>query len=148
MFRSTIHALILAIIFCPAAFAEPAFRRGDADLDGNITLNDAIHILKYSFLGTAKIVCGDAADADDDGLISLNDPIDVLKYLFLDTVKIPAPGTDCGIDPTRDELSCASYPLCREIDPPSDRATVELRSRTAGAWSVFVESERRLSHRE
>jgi hypothetical protein len=79
----------------------PIFRRGDVDENSIVEFNDAIDILKFSFLGSTEIPCRDAADADDDSRVDQSDVILILSFLFLGQFEIPAPGPVlCGIDPT------------------------------------------------
>ncbi len=91
------------------------FHRGDADVNGTLQLTDAVRILNSLFLGTGVLPCRDAADSDDNGALQLTDAVRILNVLFLGTGSIPAPGPGltgepCGLDPTDDDLDCASYP--------------------------------------
>ena len=85
------------------------FRRGDADADGQVQINDAVQVLSRLFLGGDALLCEDAADADDSGTLSLDDPIRLLSWLFLADDPPPAPGpTTCGPDVGADALTCAA----------------------------------------
>jgi hypothetical protein len=86
------------------------FRRGDADGDGAVELNDAIAVLSRLFLGGDPPACPDGADANDDGEVNLTDPITLLNRLFLGAAPLPPPGPGgCGEDPTADALAaCAA----------------------------------------
>lgn len=86
------------------------FRRGDGDGSGRVDMTDPINNLKFQFLGGFAPMCFDALDTDDSGTVDLSDPIRSLTFLFLGGVEIPAPGLDCGVDPTFDSLGCAGYP--------------------------------------
>ncbi len=97
---------------CVLTPGDMRFRRGDADTDGKLSLNDAIRTLNFLFLGTAKLTCQDAADADDTGKITLNDAILTLNFLFLGG-RLPVGGGTCTVDMTRDELGCQSYRVCQ-----------------------------------
>jgi hypothetical protein len=88
------------------------FRRGDATDDGELDISDAIAILNPFFLGVGPIRCRDAMDSDDNGRIEITDAIRILAYLFLGGATIPPPLTDCGEDPTLDELDCGIYGSC------------------------------------
>ena len=91
----------------------PLFRRADPDNNGAVQLTDGIYILNFLFLGGAAPICGDAADADDNGAIQLTDGIFILNFLFLGGEGPPAPGLDCGEDPTPgDELGCENFDSC------------------------------------
>ncbi len=81
------------------------FRRGDANLDGLTDLADALTILDGLFLDL-DLTCPSAADVDDSGALDLADPIQLLTALFGTGYAIPGPTIDCGVDPTRDSLSC------------------------------------------
>jgi hypothetical protein len=98
----------------PCTSPTTGFRRGDADVSGAVNINDAIRIMNVLFLGIGVIACDDAADADDSGAVNINDAIRIMNVLFLGIGVIPAPGAgNCGIDPTEDGASCASYsPTC------------------------------------
>lgn len=89
-----------------------AFRRGDANGDGNLDLADAVKILGYLFTDNS-LLCLDAADGNDDGGIDLADAIVVLTYLFDNQGPLPAPFDECGTDLTPDDgLDCEDYPPC------------------------------------
>ena len=85
------------------------FRRGDADVSGEVDFTDAIAQLEHLFLGRGVLLCDDAVDSNDDGLTDFSDAIHTLTVLFLGGF-IPASGKDrCGTDPTPDALDCAFY---------------------------------------
>jgi len=88
------------------------FRRMDVDGDGSMMINDAVRILEALWLGGRPLPCRDAADANDDGEIDIADAISTLNHLFANSGRIPAPFRCCGIDPTIDDLDCASFPPC------------------------------------
>ena len=86
-----------------------AFRRADANTDGQQDISDAVFTLSYLFAQGPAPSCLDAADMNDDGEVDIADPVYVLQYLF---VNGPAPGEPFlqpGIDPTQDDLDCAAY---------------------------------------
>lgn len=88
------------------AGVEPVrFYRGDANLDGRVTLADAFAILRHLWLGSS-IGCDDAADVDDDGEINQSDPIFLLQSIFLREDSVPPPFSRAGVDPTPDALGC------------------------------------------
>lgn len=91
--------------------------RGDANLDGNANLSDAVFILGCAFLGTECTTCDDAADVNDDAKLDITDPIYLLNFLFLGGPALPPPVGECGEDPTEDALGCASFPACTPLDP-------------------------------
>lgn len=89
--------------------AAELFYRGDADLNGDVDLSDAIYILNFLFLGGAAPGCEDGADASDDGDLGLTDAIYILNFLFLGGSELPPPSpfnTCPGPDPTEDGLGC------------------------------------------
>ena len=90
-----------------------AFHRGDANGDTRVDISDPIRLLNYLFLDAAEPGCLDATDANDDGRADISDAIFLLEDLFAPYLEslIPAPGPfDCGLDPTTDDLGCASSP--------------------------------------
>jgi hypothetical protein len=101
----------------PCAARAPRFRRGDADGNGAVIINDAIFTLSFLFLGGPDAVCADALDADNDGRLLINDAIGVLGYLFLGSAAPRSPFPDCGSDPEGDEdgVGCEeSHASCRD----------------------------------
>lgn len=112
-------ALVVAVI-SPSFFGglglraeEPEggteFIRGDANIDGKVTLADVFSILGYLHRG-GKLDCFDAADVDDDGLISTADWLSLL--VLVNRIGVPlgglrGPYPQRGLDPTRDDdLDC------------------------------------------
>jgi PKD repeat protein len=96
--------------------AGPRLVRGDANSDGSINLTDGVIPLLYLFSGGAEPACMDSADTNDTGAIEITDAIIVFGWLFSGG-SAPAPpsptsagylATDCGEDPTIDDLGCAS----------------------------------------
>ena len=92
------------------------FVRGDVDSSGLIELTDGVVALSYLFSGGTEPACFDSADVDDSGTVELTDAVLIFGWLFLGG---PAPSPpsptvgeyaaeDCGIDPTDDDLDCAS----------------------------------------
>jgi hypothetical protein len=89
------------------------FVRGDANSDGKVDISDAIRGFVFLFLGASPPLCLDTDDANDDGSVDITDGIHILNDFFREGTGIPAPGPfECGIDPTRDAISCGSYPHC------------------------------------
>ncbi len=92
------------------------FIRGDYDANGELAMADALGLLvwKYHQPGGVPPPCEDAADYDDNGDISMADAVGLLlfKYHQPGGVPPPPPYPDCGPDPTKDGLSCDSYPPC------------------------------------
>ncbi len=84
---------------------QPSFLRGDARVDQEIDISDAVFLLNHLFNGGPPSECEDAADADDSGELDLTDAIRILQYLFLGGT-IPPPTGRPGPDPTMDPLDC------------------------------------------
>ena len=92
--------------------APVPFVRGDSNLDGEINISDAIHMLGFLFLGTADLVCRDAADVDDDGQNDLADSIGLFNFLFAGGGPPAPPWPSCGIDGGVDAVDCEGFPAC------------------------------------
>jgi len=87
------------------------FRRGDADGNGGVAINDAIVVANWLRLAGDEPDCVDSADADDSGLVDDLDPLFILAFLMLGGPPPPAPGpySNCASDPTPDILDCGFY---------------------------------------
>ncbi|MBQ5687566.1 MAG: hypothetical protein IIV23_07665, partial [Ruminococcus sp.] len=65
-----VAVLLTALAVVPAA-ADEAYQKGDANMDGRVTINDATHIQRY----LAEVSACDSfwelftADADNDGVV-------------------------------------------------------------------------------
>ena len=106
--------------------AEQPFLRGDSNASGEVTLADALTTLGHIFLRSPEsLPCQDAADANDNGSLSLADGLYTLRFLFVEGPKHPAPGNECGTDPTDDDLDCAEFEPCPEDDPGDPGDPVE-----------------------
>jgi hypothetical protein len=88
------------------------FRRGDTNDDGEVIITDSIFMLNFLFLGGRRPVCMDALDTNDDGQVDISDASYALNHLFLGGPRLPAPYPECGVDPTPDDVPCASQPEC------------------------------------
>ncbi|MCA8959421.1 MAG: VCBS repeat-containing protein [Planctomycetes bacterium] len=92
------------------------FLRGDANIDGQVGIADAVRTLEALFLpGTPPLECSDAGDVNDDGSLDISDAAYLLGYLFIPgSPEPPAPGAlGCGADPTADALQdCTAVPTC------------------------------------
>ena len=87
-----------------------SFRRGDADRNRTVAINDAVAILNALFGEAGGLACEDAGDVDDDGIVNLTDAVRILRWLFLDDAMPVAPGPfDCGPDPTADAFAQCTY---------------------------------------
>ncbi len=93
--------------------AKPFFRRGDCNDDGTVNISDAVFSLGSLFLAAGDPACDDACDSNDDGTVDISDAINTLGVLFLGSGVVPPPGmTECGVDPTDDEVGCDAVERC------------------------------------
>jgi hypothetical protein len=88
------------------------FLRSDGNGDGKLDVSDPVYTLLFVFRNGSAPPCLAAADANDDGAVDLADPVFTLQHLFIAGPTIPAPYPACGVDPTLDDLTCASPPPC------------------------------------
>lgn len=119
--------VVLTLLFLLPALAvhleaAPGFLRGDVDQSSEIDISDPIGTLGSLFLGGPSPECLDSADANDDGTVNLSDALYSLRFLFNGGTAPPAPFPRCGVDPTADQLGCASYGAssCVAIEEPVD----------------------------
>ncbi len=89
-----------------------AFKRGDTNGDGRLTISDAVRLLKMLFLAGVTTTCEDAADTNDDGTVNIADAQALLIYQFLSGAPIAEPYEECGYDDTTDDLGCEAYQAC------------------------------------
>ncbi|MBL6914306.1 MAG: hypothetical protein ISR35_02885 [Planctomycetes bacterium] len=99
----------------PDCFSAPGcvtgiqFRRGDINSDAAINIADAVALLGFLFSGAAAPGCSDSGDTNDDGSLNIADAVSLLGFLFSGAAEPPAPGVNCGVDPTdTDPLDCQS----------------------------------------
>ncbi len=109
LYQFKVTQSLLAPIQAPTA---RAFRRGDANADGELSLADPVFTLGALFLGETEPTCADAADADDNGKVDVTDPVYLLNFLFTGGAPPALPFAECGQDPTVDNLRCDSFPSC------------------------------------
>ena len=89
------------------------FRRGDARPDGERNVTDAVAILIHLFAGEVfPSSCLDSLDSNDDGMVDITDALYLLDFLFRSGPTLDEPYLECGLDPTRDSLSCIDYTVC------------------------------------
>lgn len=123
----------------PAEAGDSAFLRGDSNVDSRVDLSDAIFSLRYLFQGGEAPLCLDALDSNDSGQVDISDPTHTLRHLFQGADAPPAPGMECGEDPTDDNLGCASFPPCEVAGPPDPSESIAaLRASEDGAVDVVV----------
>ena len=84
-------------IFRDSRLATASFRRGDATLDGQLNLGDALVILDFLFFQADGNRCFNAFDADNSGRLDVADPVTLLRTLFFEADAVPEPKT-CGFD--------------------------------------------------
>ena len=119
--RLLLTLALLALV--PFLLGARSFRRGDADVNAVLELNDAVYTLNGLFRGGPLPGCLDAADANDDGDLDISDPIYILNRLFLGGAELPFPSDRCGVDPTEDALDCAGYEPCASGDGETEFST-------------------------
>ena len=115
--------LPLSILLIPAMLLfgaqnapAQAFKRGDSNADGRVDLFDTFFTNNYLFMGQAIPGCLDSTDANDDGNVNVSDPVFTLNWYANGGPPTPLPGpTNCGGDPTIDNLSCITSPPCSPI---------------------------------
>lgn len=125
LLRKAICLVVCFAFTCQQGFAlELEFRgssqrfvRGDADANGEHSLNDAVRTLNYLFNGGEELPCLDAADVNDDGDLTIVDATRFLSWRYLGSRAPAAPFPGPGFDPTLDVLGCDEFPpLEDEID--------------------------------
>jgi len=87
--------------------SSDAFRRGDANDDGQLDVGDPIFILNFLFANGKRPACLDSADIDDSGDLTIGDPIYLLQYLYSGGPEPKEPFQAAGPDPTPDGLFCS-----------------------------------------
>jgi hypothetical protein len=85
--------------------APATFVRGDANMDGQIDISDAIKISNY-INNKESINCLDAADVNDDGNVDVHDMAYIIYYLYSGGSEPEMPFPKAGVDPTNDSLTC------------------------------------------
>jgi hypothetical protein len=100
-----------------ASTSRTAFRRGDANDDGQLGISDSLWLFGALFLGGDLPACREAGDANNDGSLDITDGIFVLSYLFLGGQAPPAPGgAACGTDSDAEggpgDQGCEAYTSC------------------------------------
>jgi len=79
-----------------------AFRRGDANIDGQFDVADPVRILDHLFSAGLPPPCRAAGDVDSDGAQNIGDVIQLLSFLFSGGPPPAPPFPDCGSDPAAD----------------------------------------------
>jgi len=120
------------------------FDRGDCNADGSRDVSDVVAGLRFLFQGGAAPDCFDACDANDDSAVDLSDAPFLLGHLFLGGPPPPRPFGACGVDPTGDALTCASFAPCGDDgnDCAEEIAAIARESSIVGSCSAVV----RLDH--
>ncbi len=108
------QCFLFLLVFVPGIQLKAAnFIRGDVDGNGSFELTDPVQSLGFQFLGNPSVLaCLDAADTDDTGELDISDVVYLLSHLYLGGPPPLAPFEACGEDPTLDDLTCDSAPLC------------------------------------
>lgn len=96
---------------CRTAVYEQVYERGDANADGSFNISDPVFALNFLF-NAGPLPCHKALDLNDGGTIDIADVIFALEAIFGIGPLPPPPSPACGVDPTPDALTCASFPPC------------------------------------
>ncbi len=109
---SSVRARVSNIELSPAQMNEPTFRRGDPNADGTLNIADGVAVLEILFGTSGQFGCSKSADANDDGATNIADALYIFNFLFGDGPALPPPSTECGEDPTPDDLVCEEHAAC------------------------------------
>lgn len=138
-FPSALSLLLVLLFASVSSIDAQDFRRGDVDGDGvAATMGDVATFMPVMLSG--NFPCQDAADIDDNGVVNIADLSVLLGYVGGQN-SISAPGvTNCGPDPTPDNIGCDTYTSCVTVPglPFSTDYAVSLSSVT-GSLGVEVE---------
>lgn len=111
------------------------FLRGDANVDGRVSLSDALTIRRFLFNCDTPPPCLDAADVADDGSVNVVDVVYTLNTLFFGGEPPALPFPEVGSDPAEDDLSCAEYTI---VEPEETDDVIAIGSVT-GSPGKLVE---------
>ena len=103
--------------------AQESFLRGDANVDGQLSISDYLTLRRFLFGEDLPLLCPDAADFGDDGLLNFVDGIQLINYIYLAQRGGPPPAAPfpaLGVDPTEDEYGCENY----SVTPPEANGSV------------------------
>ncbi|MBI4584028.1 MAG: M36 family metallopeptidase [Planctomycetes bacterium] len=81
------------------------FMRGDANQDGQLSVEDALAMLYYLF-ASGPLACAKAGDFNDNGLVNVTDAVGLLLHQFGMGPPPPEPYPEAGEDLTPDALDC------------------------------------------
>ncbi|NRA75702.1 MAG: tandem-95 repeat protein, partial [Planctomycetes bacterium] len=101
----------IVVTVTASASSAMAVIRGDANIDGQLDVSDAVETVLYLF-DSDPVACLLALDSNDDELVDLGDIIFSLNNLFSTGADPAAPYPFCGTDPTPGSLPCAGFGLC------------------------------------
>ncbi len=85
--------------------SQAAFKRGDVDTDGAVSISDLYFLLSYLFRGGPLPPCPDAADLNDDGRLTVSDAVALLHIIYGPEY----PDSSCAADLTEDSLPPCRY---------------------------------------
>jgi YD repeat-containing protein len=125
----------------PALGACPGFLRGDCTSDARLDISDPIRLLNALFINADTLLpCRDACDSDDNGALEITDAVAALDFLFRGGRAPAEPFLGCGLDPTADDLECASPPRRCENGAPAIISTPQGTARVGEVFAYRVEA--------
>ena len=68
--------------YVPPAPEVSQVLNGDVNLDGQICMDDPIHIIYHLYRDGRSLPCPETADADRSGAVTITDAVVLLRYIF------------------------------------------------------------------
>jgi hypothetical protein len=139
---AALAATVLAVLIAGAEAPGADLLRGDANLDGRVTLSDADFLVGQFIAGGFQGDCMGSGDADETGLVDLSDAVYILQWTFGQRPPPGNPLTGC-LGPTVPRDPDRAYAMAWEgpavVQAGQNRVEVFLRARTAeaiGGYSI------------
>jgi hypothetical protein len=104
---STLDPAHLVPLEIRRAFLTTPFVRGDANVDQQVDIADAIWVVNELLRQGPRSPCPRASDVNGDALYDLADAMFLIHWMFLSGPSIPRPYPACGTAPGPKELDCA-----------------------------------------
>jgi formylglycine-generating enzyme required for sulfatase activity len=115
----------------------PKFLRGDSNGNGNRSVSDVVHVLRYLYIDDgSELTCDDAADSNDDGRVNIADPLTILFYIFGEVPFLPEPFSSCGPDDSDDALNCEEFENCGHPHRKSNSVGMEFVYIAPGSFAM------------